>query len=507
MARGRERRAGTALAAALLLVLAGCSARRGAEADLPATGAERRAFAAPSTSAEVRDTVARLARLTPSARVETLGRSAGGKPILALLLPRDAAAGRTAFTEAASPDRPLTVLIVASQHGTEPSGTEAVLALARDVVGSRAGFLDGVQLVLVPDGNPDGRDARRRVNANGVNLSTNYVSLSEPESQAMVRVLVRWQPDVVLDVHESALLKRRSLGAQGYLTDFEAQIEVANEPNVEPRLRDLTLGTLLPAALARVGARGLRAQRYVGEIIDVRQPITHGGPSVRNLRNAAGIRGAASFLIENRLDPPAPGHPTPRNLAARIDKQLLTMRALLEVCVEHADEIRAAARRARDAWRTGEPEWVALSSEWVPDAESPRIVVPLRRRDDGRLEDVEFARHTRLRASPVVPVPAAYVVHREQDGVAAVLERQGIAFERAPSGGELWITLRQPTRRLIPLLLDRRSRASLLRDPLWRASSAAGSADAAGDESVVEPVDDPGRLSPAPSRGRTAPRG
>jgi hypothetical protein len=499
----RPRRSCAGHALALAVLLAGCSGRRASEDGSLATAAERRGFASPSTAAEARETIERLGEGSSAARVETLGRSAGGAPILALVLASGARAQRDALEDAASPSRPLTVMVVASQHGTEPSGTEAVLALAREVLGGgTAPGLDEVAYVLVPDGNPDGRDAHRRVNARGINLSTNYVTLSEPESQAVVSALLRWQPDVVVDVHESALLKRRSLGAQGYLTDFEAQLETANEPNVDPGLRRLTHRTLLREVLARVNERGLRAQRYVGEITDVAQPITRGGPTVRNLRNAAGVRGAASFLIENRLDPPSAEHPTPRNLAARVEKQLLTLRSLLEVCRRHADEIRRTTRRAREAWRAGEPEEVVLSATWAPEADAPRITIPLRRRDDGRLEDVEFARHTRLATSPPVPLPLAYVVRRRQREVAEVLARQGIGYERR-TDGVLWTTLRQPARRLIALLLDPRSRASLPRDPPWpTAPGGFASADPA-----IEPVYDPEALSPAPSPGTPAPRG
>ena len=49
--------------------------------------------------------------------------------------------------------------------------------------------------------------------------------------------------------------------------------------------------------------RGLDAREYVGEITDIEQPITHGGLSLKNLRNRAAMEGAFSLLLENRLDP------------------------------------------------------------------------------------------------------------------------------------------------------------------------------------------------------------
>jgi|GEM_PF-4247614 len=91
------------------------------------------------------------------------------------------------------------------------------------------------------------------------------------------------------DVHESAILKKKSLGRERYLTDFEAQFEVANNPNVDSEIRSMSLNRLLPEIIACVRSQGLSAQRYIGEITSTSQAITNGGLSLRNIRNKAGI--------------------------------------------------------------------------------------------------------------------------------------------------------------------------------------------------------------------------
>ena len=81
-------------------------------------------------------------------------------------------------------------------------------------------------------------------------------------------------------MHESAILKKKTLGAQGYVTDFEAQVEYANHP--ERRLRDRDARAAIasfPRSLSGIARAGVRPQHYVGEITDVAQPITHGGLS------------------------------------------------------------------------------------------------------------------------------------------------------------------------------------------------------------------------------------
>ena len=46
------------------------------------------------------------------------------------------------------------MLLVGSQHGTEPSGGEALQILAREIAD---GAYDDMDFVIVPDSNPDGR--------------------------------------------------------------------------------------------------------------------------------------------------------------------------------------------------------------------------------------------------------------------------------------------------------------------------------------------------------------
>jgi hypothetical protein len=392
--------------------------------ELPPTPLEASGWQRLPTAAEIDAYLARLAA-APEATLLSLGRSAGGRELRGLLVSEDPA------VHAGGASRPgkLRVLLVGSQHGTEPSGAEALQRVARELLGGRLRpLLGGLDLLLVPDGNPDGRDRRRRVNADGVNLSTDYVLLSQPESRAIAAALRHFAPHAVLDVHESALLKRRSLGAQGYLTDFEAQFETANHPNDDPALARYAADRFLPGLLAAVNARGLRARRYIGEITDVRQTITHGGLTLRNLRNHAGFQGALSLLVENRLDPPGT-YPTPRNIEARVAKQALSIEEFLARCREEREAIlvqvgaaRAAARRANGVW---------LGARFVPDPREPRIVLPLRRRSDGSLEERSFEYHGEIATDDPLPLPEAYVVTEHQARVAELLERHAIPYRRA----------------------------------------------------------------------------
>ncbi|MGD9495459.1 MAG: DUF2817 domain-containing protein [Armatimonadota bacterium] len=98
------------------------------------------------------------------------------------------------------------LMIIARQHGNEPAGTEAALALLRHFAASQGqaerSLLRRVALLIIPMANPDGAAAWRRSNAAGVDLNRDWAALSQPETRAIEATFLDWRPDVVIDLHE-----------------------------------------------------------------------------------------------------------------------------------------------------------------------------------------------------------------------------------------------------------------------------------------------------------------
>jgi len=136
------------------------------------------------------------------------GHSVGGRAIVA--------------TRVGDPAAPVRVLVVGDVHGDEPAG-EAIVARLR-----RA-RLDGVVLYLVRTGNPDGRAARTRQNARGVDLNRNFPwrwrpgargtyypgpkAGSEPETRALMRLVRRVRPQLAIYYHQHMGITVRARGA------------------------------------------------------------------------------------------------------------------------------------------------------------------------------------------------------------------------------------------------------------------------------------------------------
>jgi protein MpaA len=105
--------------------------------------------------------------------------------------------------------------ILATIHGNEAAGTPLVAKFV-EWLQKHPQELEGRQVVIVPVANPDGFAANARHNKNDVDLNRNFPAgnfdaeqkvhgptpLSEPESRALMRVLMQYFPDRVISIHQ-----------------------------------------------------------------------------------------------------------------------------------------------------------------------------------------------------------------------------------------------------------------------------------------------------------------
>lgn len=78
------------------------------------------------------------------------------------------------------------VLFFAQQHGNEQSGKEGALLLAKTLIKPEYSYLfDKIDLVLIPQVNPDGSELNKRRNANNMDLNRNHLIMTEPETNAL----------------------------------------------------------------------------------------------------------------------------------------------------------------------------------------------------------------------------------------------------------------------------------------------------------------------------------
>jgi len=191
------------------------------------------------------------------------------------------------------------VLIICQQHGNEPSGKEAALIVARKLVNEYKYILDKLDLILVPQVNPDGSERGQRNNANDMDLNRNHVILSEPESFTVHNLFLDWMPEVTLDVHEFNAIKKEWIEA-GFIKDADEMLSGVTNVNIDPEIIKFTRGTFIPETGSRIKADGYRFHRYIVGMPFENKRIRHSTTSITDARQSMGIYNTLSFIIEGK---------------------------------------------------------------------------------------------------------------------------------------------------------------------------------------------------------------
>ena len=236
-------------------------------------------------------------------RLLPLGSSQSGVPLEALHFSREPVAlAATGVT--ARPSRP-TVLLVGQQHGDEPAGAEALIAIAQalaqePVPGSLASLLDRIDVVILPRANPDGAATERRLTVTGIDMNRDHLLLQTPEAQAQAQLVREFNPAVVVDLHEYAVLGRfkEKFGA---VQRFDALTQYAMVANLPEFIGKASEEWFRQPLLQSLKVQGLSTEWYYTTSADLaNKKVSMGGVQPDTGRNVNGLRNAVSFLIETR---------------------------------------------------------------------------------------------------------------------------------------------------------------------------------------------------------------
>lgn len=384
------------------------------------------------------------------------------------------------------------VLVVGAQHGIERAGTEVALRLARDLaVGRLSGLRRALEVRIVPMANPWGVANRRRAAESGVDLDADHVRLAAGETRALWDEYTRWQPDLVLDLHE--------LGP----SEYGVQVGVPTHPNA-PATRRFARFYMLPYVANRLARRDIRFHEYVASWIDGRvleraavpAPDSLGpdslGPEARaagtwftpppmaasSALNAFALAGSVSFFVAVSSSRDIIG------LEERTDRLYLTVQALLETAAGQPADLIAAAIAARRLPKDS----LALRASYVAGDAAVRMpwvfINDRGQREQGTLSPWR----PEVEVQEALTPPAGWWVAADQQALVAALRAHGFrvgetapddsagpsrlaisAYPRCPAAedatalrpagkappvGALWVPADQPGARLLFTLIE-----------------------------------------------------
>ena len=422
--------------AALLLAAAVASAAAAARAqDPPETGFERSGGARWTTHQEEVDFLRAVAAASPRVALTEVGRSEHGRPLHMVALGDPVPA-----TAVEARQRP-TAIFDCTQHGNEPAGREACLRWIRDLAFTSDPLLvDQLQnqtVLFIPTMNPDGRVHNTRGNASGYDINRDHLNLTTAEARASAAVVRDWEPDVAVDLHEYS----------GKPVTYDAELTYLwpRNLNVDPSVRALARELAEQYIAEGARANGQRAGVYGRDgVLDYHVIQNAGDGDEEIARNAFGLRHAAAVLVETRVDR------DPRtSLGEVVDFRALQIRRVDTHMRAVADTLRFMRERGSVVHAAASAA-AANDTEWGRTRSRPIYF-------NGQDEDGTLAGNAG--ATPTVvadPPPCAYHVgETDLQRVSTALGLHGIATEPQPGGGAV-VSLAQPARPVIALLLDAR---------------------------------------------------
>jgi Zinc carboxypeptidase len=300
----------------------------------PAFESGRGAFTSNAELAALLRALVRDGRLAPggtTVRLLTVGNSQAGVPLEALLFTRNPDAAPAAVLRAGRP----TVLLVAQQHGDEPAGCEALLAIAQDLArGALEPLLDQINVVVLPRANPDGAQAGKRVTASGIDTNRDHLLLRTPEAQALSALVRDFRPMVVVDAHEY-MVTGRFLEKFGALPRFDALVQYATVANLPEFITKAAEEWFRRPLVASLNKQGLTSEWYHTTSNDVAdRKVSMGGTRPDTGRNVNGLRNAISLLVETRG-----GGIGRLHLARRVHTHVVAIHSVLNSTAQRAADL------------------------------------------------------------------------------------------------------------------------------------------------------------------------
>ena len=260
-------------------------------------------------------------------KVEQIGKSVEGRNLYAL---------KFSSSEFGKDTSKIKVLLFAQQHGNEPSGKEAALLLAQALLRPENLYLfDRLDLVIVPQMNPDGSEGKKRLNGNETDLNRNHLILTEPETIALHRLFDKYLFEVTMDVHEYYPYGD-TWKKFGYCDNTDVFIGPVNNPNVSENIKDLSNQSFLPFM-----KKYLADRHFTNFIYSPGGPpginyVRHSTFDINDGRQGFGILNSFSFIQEgiNGKDYSV------ENLKHRAEGQMTGMRCLLEYAYQNKEKIK-----------------------------------------------------------------------------------------------------------------------------------------------------------------------
>lgn len=230
----------------------------------------------------------------------------------------------------------LTVMIIAEQHGDEPSGMEACNLLISELLnGQLPQWTDSVEWVIIPMVNADGHENKTRKKSNGADLNRDHLILSQAETRYVHYMYNRYLPDVFIDMHEYP--QGTVDESKGLQKRIQQQIGcITNKNLINPELDDLSHQIILPHVQSKLEKSKISFSEYWIGAGELGNSVRKSTVDIDDARQGLGAMGRSlSFIVEGLN-----GAFREDNIYLRTQAQYICLLALVESCNGRKVEIK-----------------------------------------------------------------------------------------------------------------------------------------------------------------------
>lgn len=362
------------------------------------------------------------------AELITAGTSQEGTPIHALLLTR--AAG-TSLHDLDASGRP-TVLLIGQQHGDEPAGSEALLAMAQSLAQGPLGpLLDKLNVLLVPRANPDGAASGRRTTSNGIDMNRDHLLLQTPEADALAKLSRNYRPVAVFDSHEFTVAGRYLEKFQA-VQRYDALLQTPTTANTHEFVgKAANEWYLLPMQKALTD-QGMSTNWYYTTTKKADDlTLSMGGVRPDTGRNVYALKNAPSLLIETRGVGIGRAH-----IQRRVHSHVVALTSALQTTAQRAKELeQVRAFVARDVASQACRGQFTLESQQT--TEKRRIVFLDPQTGEDRPQEVDWKSSVKLQPGESRARPCGYWLSTNAGEAADKLRALGLQVLRVAEPGNM----------------------------------------------------------------------
>lgn len=395
------------------------------------TVAEKSDYKATSRHADVVAFGQELAKKSPLVRIASIGKSGEGRDLPLVIV----ADPPLSTPEEATKSNKLVVMAFANIHAGEVDGKEAVLMLARDLATTAdKALLKDLVVLIIPilnaDGNeridPKNRSEQNgpvegvgiRANAAGYDLNRDFVKLETSEVRALAKVINRWDPAVIVDMHTTNGSYHR------YTLTYDGPRHPSADATIVASVRDKWLPSINSAMEKETGYKSFSYGNFNEDRSQWESypALPRYGIQWIALRNRIGLL-SESYTYAPFKDRVLAGKSYATNIFRYVAEQSAHVRKLL-----------AEGDKPRDR--------IALSTKATSLGEGTVLGFVEQMKDGKRVatkehKDYKVALQSGVEATEIVQRPFAYIFPASFKEVVETLQRHGIVVEETREDIEL----------------------------------------------------------------------